>query len=184
MGARDGVKISNTYFFNQYLDWKGVLIEPGSEFRLLRSKRPNDILYNVPVCRKPSLVSFADAGAVGGIEEQMAPSFRARWSHKHKRFRRMKCVKMTSLMRQQRFTFFDFFSLDVEGGELEVLQSIDFKEFLFGIIVVETDHHSPRRNAVVKAFLHSQGYIMWEKMKTNSWFMNKAFWYQYSHLIP
>ena len=30
MGAADGVSISNTYFFEKYLNWSGLLIEPSA----------------------------------------------------------------------------------------------------------------------------------------------------------
>ena len=41
--------------------------------------------------------------------------------------------------------YFDFFSLDVEGGELAVLQTIVFKKVFFGVIVIEADDHNLKR---------------------------------------
>jgi hypothetical protein len=40
-------------------------------------------------------------------------------------------------------TFFDFWSLDVEGAEFEVLSSVDFTEVAFGVILIEIARDNP-----------------------------------------
>ena len=45
LGALDGVLYSNTKFFEDSLNWKGILIEPHPEkFKLLQQNRPNNFL--------------------------------------------------------------------------------------------------------------------------------------------
>jgi hypothetical protein len=56
--------------------------------------------------------------------------------------------------------YFDFFTLDVEGAEYAVLQSINFDLVGFGVIVVEADTHNKRKNMAVRTFLESNGYIL------------------------
>ena len=47
LGALDGVLYSNTKFFEDSLNWKGILIEPHPEkFKLLQINRPNNFLFD------------------------------------------------------------------------------------------------------------------------------------------
>jgi len=55
----------------------------------------------------------------------------------------------------------NFFSLDVEGSEIEVLKGIDFNEFIFEYICVET-----RNFEVIEEFLNNHGYLCFEKLTT------------------
>ena len=56
-------------------------------------------------------------------------------------------------------SFFDIFSLDVEGSELEVLLSLDFTKVSFGIIIVESSGHDERKDLAVEALVRSNGYF-------------------------
>ena len=53
----------------------------------------------------------------------------------------------------------DFFSLDVEGAELHVLNTIDFDVTNVGIFVIEADNHDPQKNEAVRALLRSKGFV-------------------------
>ena len=45
MGALDGIKYSNTKFFEELLNWTGILIEPNPVmFNKLIKNRPNNYL--------------------------------------------------------------------------------------------------------------------------------------------
>ena len=47
LGALNGVLISNTKFFEDKLNWKGILIEPHpEEFERLKCNRPHNKLFN------------------------------------------------------------------------------------------------------------------------------------------
>ena len=48
LGAYDGLNQSNTYYFEKYLDWTGILIEPSEkQFRKLKRNRSNkNFFYN------------------------------------------------------------------------------------------------------------------------------------------
>ena len=80
-------------------------------------------------------------------------------------------------------TYFDFFSLDIEGAELDALISLDFSQVGFGIIFVEADEHNKRKNNALRTFLESRGYtFLWRKDR-NDWFINKHFHSIYQDLI-
>ena len=82
LGALDGVRFSNSHLFEFGSGWSGVLIEPNPKsFKALQTNRPKNRLHNVAVCDVSREVHFmrGDEGAVMGIFEFMAPSFRAEW---------------------------------------------------------------------------------------------------------
>ena len=50
LGAHDGIKHSNTYYFEKYKNWSGILIEPSNHYNQLKKNRSNqNIFFNV-VC--------------------------------------------------------------------------------------------------------------------------------------
>jgi len=70
---------------------------------------------------------------------------------------------------------FDFFSLDVEGAEFEVLKSVDFDEVSFGIIFVEADAHNSQKNDAVKSLLKEKGYEFLYNTRRSDWFRHPSF---------
>lgn len=52
----------------------------------------------------------------------------------------------------------DFFSLDVEGAELLVLESLDFQKTLVDVFIVELDGHKVDRNIKVRRLLRANGF--------------------------
>lgn len=75
-------------------------------------------------------------------------------------------------------------SLDVEGAELKVLQSIDYDSVGFGVILVEISRHSPRVNYAVKTFLQSRGYVLTSDEQNSYWFVSQRFSSHYRHILP
>ena len=54
--------------------------------------------------------------------------------------------------------FIDYLSLDTEGSELKILQSVDFQKYTFGLIDVEHNYQEPIKTQI-KDLLISNGYI-------------------------
>lgn len=77
----------------------------------------------------------------------------------------------------------NFWSLDVEGAELEVLRGFDFDRVTVDVIAVEADGGNPEKDAAVVAYLRERGY---ERQRPacpdehplfnphNDWFVRKA----------
>ena len=72
--------------------------------------------------------------------------------------------------------FFDFWSLDVEGAELEVLQSLDWDTFSFGVLLIEANGKSARKELAIRTFLEKQqGYAFLGEEHHSAWFVHPRF---------
>ena len=74
-----------------------------------------------------------------------------------------------------------FFSLDVEGAELEVLQTLDFTAFHVSVLVIEQDGGNPGKDKALRQLLAARGFVLDKSLKSikagsrNDWFVNKHF---------
>jgi len=195
LGALDGVRFSNSYVFNKALNWKGVLIELiNDNYKKLLVNRPNEITrLNAGVCSEPKKLHSVKAGggfrsAVGGIWEFASPSFRAKWWNGIKlddpQVMEIDCNTLDNLLlaHANGITYFDFLSLDVEGAELSVLQSIDFDRVGFGVIFFEADEHNSLKNMVARKLVESNGYTFLYDYERSFWFVNDDFYEIYKDL--
>lgn len=139
LGAIDGVRFSNTKFFEDNLGFtKGILIEPVRDsFLKLVKNRPNCFCFNKAIHSTLNQVEFlqGDVNAVGCIESVASEQFKNKW-HTRSKLVTVPAVRLETLLHTCKFEFIDFWSLDVEGSELEVLESMDWN-IPVGLLCVE-----------------------------------------------
>jgi len=169
MGALDGVQYSNTLFYEQTMSWKGVLIEPGAKFGLLARNRgagsktgSRNTLHNLAVCNTPGNVTFqylTGREAEGGLDHPV------RMHDKNAQIltRTVKCDTLGNILKASGVARVDLFSLDVEGRELEVLQSMDWN-VTFNVLVMERT----KDHAEIEALLLSKGYQYVREQRGNA----------------
>ena len=194
LGALDGVRFSNSHLFEFGFGWSGVLIEPNPKsFKALQTNRPKNRLHNVAVCDVSREVHFmrGDEGAVTGIFEFMAPSFRAEWFKGSAPSRledvsdKIRCEPLRRVLGKDGLRekkHIDFLSLDVEGAEFEVLKTIDFTAQQFGVIFYEADPHNVVKNEIVKSYLEARGYTFREYALRSNFHVNERFHDIYAHV--
>lgn len=180
MGALDGHKFSNTIKHDKYLKWRGVLIEPDPEnYKTLTSTRAGQALFHAASCGECMQVSFARSreNAVGGIWEFMTDRFKRMWFPQgNTNSVPLTCMPLHSLLEIVKIKHVNFFSLDVEGAELEVIKGIDFSEFSFDVMVLERDN--PKRadpdeetlsnTAEIVSILEKEGYRVYDDYKSDA----------------
>lgn len=182
LGALDGVTYSNTYVFNKALGWKGVLMDvsPANYALLQVNRQDEESVLHAAVCKHDDFVHYVEAGAVGGVWEFTAPTFRRDWwgvdasiENAHK----ISCVPLRDIFFNISGDFFyaDFLSLDVEGSELTVLESIDFTKAAFGVVLIEADGHNLTKNVAVRDFMVTRHYIFLYWYERSDWFMHEKF---------
>lgn len=192
MGGYDGMTFSNSYVFNKALDWKGVLVEASPQsYKTLVRNRPNEIAtVNAGACgleRDLHWVSTDSNRNINGFLEFSAKSFQEQWWTPDviAKAQVVKCRTLQNILLETvgESFFFDFFSLDVEGAELEALTTLDFSKVGFGIIFVEADPHNPMKNLAVRTLLERNGYTFVEDKERSHWFINKEFDVIYKDIV-
>ncbi|RPF47022.1 FkbM family methyltransferase [Thermodesulfitimonas autotrophica] len=148
-GANDGVSQSNTLYFERYMNWTGILIEPIPELAdKCRMNRPRCIVESCALvsfdyekrfvemryCNLMSLVK----GALGSPEtEQLHIEQGCKCQGISTYELKVPARTLTSILDQHSVGKIDFLSLDVEGYELNVLKGIDFDRYRPTFILIE-----------------------------------------------
>lgn len=180
LGALDGVLYSNTKFFEDSLNWKGILIEPHpTKFNLLQKNRPNNFLFNNLVSCHTEPLEFRyfediDA-AVSGVENTLSQFHLDEWFDNQRRKSLpqnkifIKPISLTEIVRSTNLTHIDLLSLDVEGHEYEVLTSWDFS-IPIDIVLIETLGVQPEKDELCREILIKNNYKFICKYKHNEIF--------------
>ena len=167
IGANDGVTLSNTYFFEKQMGWTGICIEPIPEiFERLRSNRKCTCIQGC-ISEKSGTQSFLrvrsrsfNTEMLSGLIEKYNPRHLQRIQREVKRtggtteILTVPCYILTELLLEKNISHVDYLSLDTEGGELDILKSIDFSRIDIEVIDVENNYKSPD----FQQFLESRGY--------------------------
>eukprot|EP01031_Cornospumella_fuschlensis_P024190 gene24190-29259_t len=171
IGALDGISFSNTWFFEKKFGWKGILVEghPLNQ-EVLRTGldqkriRENVAAFTTAICpleggMPGELIFTKVAGPVGTALNSASQSFLDFWHKGDTGAYKSACVPMQMIIETTNLLDIDLFSLDVEGGELYVLQTINFNVTNFRVIVVENDGHNPKKDDEVRALLKEKGFV-------------------------
>jgi FkbM family methyltransferase len=182
LGALDGVLYSNTKFFEDNLDWKGVLIEPHPyNFELLQQNRTNTnfLFNNLISCYEEELLFkyFLDNySGVSGVEQTLPEEHYRNFYNvidEPQASILLKPTSLTSIIKRTDIKHFDLLSLDVEGHEYEVLLSWDFS-IPIDIIMIETLGESQsEKEELCHKLLIENDYVFHTKFKHNEIFILK-----------
>ena len=160
-GALDGsVFGSNSYFYERYLGWSGLLVEPSTRnFDRLRHRRggvSSVQLVHTALCSTDGWTTISSSGGccgkAGGGNE------------------RVPCTSMRTLIRTHNVSIVDFWSLDVEGGELDVLTGMDW-DVPTRVILIESVTPAIRTLLLRRAFRRE---TFWSKSRLNEIWVNTA----------
>ena len=129
LGGRDGLLHSNSLYFERCLGWRGVMLEAKSgEYQQLCKNRPNAIGWNMAAgcagVQDMQFKGFSNSGS-SGLVDFMSEKHDKRWNHGAPTLT-VKCGSIGEVLRLSGIEHLNFFSLDVEGAELMVMQTMDW----------------------------------------------------------
>lgn len=156
-GATDGREMSNTYLLEKEFGWTGILCEPSVKWHNKLSSNRNckidhrcvwsvsnqDLFFSDTKTAEFSTINqFLDYDK---LKRDIVNSYN------------VKSVSLNDLlMEHQAPSYIDYLSIDTEGSELEILKSVDFNKYSFGIISVE--HNFTSNRELIAGLLISKGY--------------------------
>ena len=199
LGALDGTAKTHsmTYEYEKSLGWRRILIDANPTYRsLLPLNSPASFSANAAICANQTTVHYVIAEYVGGIVEFMAKpflrQFHAQLYHAgippgnlsslnydlYPKVKVVQCIPLSHILHKAHVNHVNYFVLDVEGGELEVLKSINWNEIKFDVLCIETDEifRPPGYAATITSFLALKGYVnATAQQGRNRWFTHKDF---------
>lgn len=165
IGADDGLDRNNTRFFEE-AGWTGICIEPSpSRFPALAKNRACECL-NVAIASTPGDVEFLDITGWGKGLSGIVRHYDARHLERIERETsgnpltasksvvRVPAVTLGSILQERGRRHVDYCSIDVEGGELDVLASVDLQAVTISVITIEDNYGDP----AIRAALEPRGY--------------------------
>lgn len=124
IGANDGFTFSNTVYLENEFGWSGMLVEANQKYMASLAKRKNSIIVNKAVSFQRGEAEFIDAGLYGGLKSCLDET-------SHQQFTKdATCIKVACMCLQEILdhaaapTSIDFISIDVEGGELPIVEQM------------------------------------------------------------
>ncbi len=172
IGALDGKLCSNTKTLEDFFNFEGILIEPQKQFfnhiKYNRSTNKNEI-YNYAVTNNDSdTVTFignnGEAGVLNTINTDLS---KYNWTKSYS----VKNRKMKDILKNSKYDYIDFMIIDVEGGELELLKSIDFSFPIF-CIIIEAHSVEQEKNKIFGNYLRNNGFTFRERQRGNEIWIN------------
>jgi FkbM family methyltransferase len=180
LGANDGLNQSNTYYFEKFKGWNGVLVErsPHNFLRLLSNRSASNSMF----CNACVSFEFKD-DFVGVVYSNLMSSSLNLESDIENPFHHADSGKAFLEKTDQIFTFgavaktlnqiliesnaplrIDLLSLDVEGAEIEVLKGIDHSLYRFSFICIEV-----RDFEKMNGYLSAVGYKLVERLSVHDY---------------
>lgn len=173
IGGSDGVTYSNTVFFEKRLGFKCVLIEPEEKFfRKLIMNRPQAMCVRSAVTNSDAkYIEFIGDDFTAGCADTMSEEHLQHY-HRSAAKTSVANMKMETILNDLNITYIDFFSLDVEGGELQVLQSINWDRVSIYVVAVELDGHNEEKDKLVRELLMTRGFEFKHRISINEFWVN------------
>jgi FkbM family methyltransferase len=176
IGANHPYHLSNTYFFYQKGS-RGVNVEPDpSLIQNFQRLRKNDITLNVGVGPEQGNFDFfiMSSPTLNTFSKETAEEY-SKSSHFGypvvKKVVNVPVVTANEIL-EKYFSINPnyFISIDVEGLDFQILQSIDLEKFKPPVICIEINGKDEK---LVKNYLHNKGYLLYANNSTNCIFILK-----------
>jgi hypothetical protein len=168
LNVLDGVFESNTLFFEKYCGWKGILVEARIDaFNELVMNRPNNKLYNKLISVNNCELEYLYNKNKGRSYVLETIGFNNNISINEDEYKITKITpeSLTNIIGDSGFQKIDFFSLNADGNEYNVLLSYDWSIQINTILV--------KKNKIINKIhelLLSKNYILIDNIGNNSFY--------------
>ena len=139
MGGLDGVTFSNTRLYEYCAGWDGILIEAQPDnTKLLFENRPCAVVIPEGVCNVDDSSLDGYSTIRMSIGEGTSYDMTTRGEEGGDGVD-VPCRPLSAMLDDYGVTRINFFSLDVEGAELKVLETFDFNKVKIDVLMVEAE---------------------------------------------
>ena len=160
IGACDGVLFSNTLLLEKEYGWTGILVEPGrSWWDKLKTNRKSIIAHDFIAAQSGGRVIFNEApqAEFSGARNLICQDHHAEKRGGGREYTVPTLSLEDLLQLRQAPREIDFLSIDVEGGEYEILANFAFERYRIQAIFCE-HNYTPQRSKI-QELLAQKGYV-------------------------
>ncbi len=177
IGAFNGINGSNCFYFEKFMDWNGIAVEPSPvQFEKLKINR-KCICINKAISNQNDHKEFVE---VTNGYTQMSGILTNEYKKtldiimKDPRTKMNKLNIKTSTFKEivGENKIIDYLSIDVEGEEERILESIDFNYFNIKVISVENNY--PKKNNY-NNLLKDKGFTYFDNYGVDELYYNKKY---------
>ena len=175
IGAHDGISLSNTKFLED-IGWGGVCIEPHPNVykKLIQNRKCE--CFNCALWKEDTIVDFL---SLSGYTEMLSGIYNSYDKRHYSRIQgelssyggqseiiKIDAKKFESIVTEKNI---DFLSIDTEGSELEILDTIDFNKFNIKVICIENNFFEKK----FETFMNSKGYDFYDNVYIDYLYVKK-----------
>lgn len=143
IGAYDGIEGSNCFHFEKFLNWNGIAFEPSKvQYKKLKNNR-NCKMLNKAISNSVVEVDFVEVieglTQMSGIKNENYTAEKIIKKNSQSKTEISKIITTTFDQEVSSDQEIDYLSIDIEGGELSVLETIDFEKYTIKVVSVENN---------------------------------------------
>lgn len=165
VGAYDGVTGSNTLFLEKWRGWTGVLVEPVEGPRKMAERTRTAPCLPVAVSKTAGTADFMAvtkgytqmSGLLDTYDPTLLKKVRADKRHSEQKIS-VTTKTLSDILTEAGLENPDFISLDIEGGEISVLEDFDFERHQVGAWAIENNSGTAGLNTLMR----NKGYSLVE----------------------
>jgi len=184
VGAYHPLDGNNTYLLYKKKNWHGINIDVNPlSIELFQKARKFDLNINTAVSNKKGFVTLYFRKKINMLNTLSKKIARIHFRNGFKE-KNIKSNTLNNILDQTRYRNkkIDFFNLDVEGHELDILESLNFKKYQPTLICVEIHNHEEmynnntdymKRNPVNNLLLKNGYSIVWNHGFSYVYALNK-----------
>jgi FkbM family methyltransferase len=177
LGALDGIKYSNSKFFEDLLGFTGILIEPTKNYQKLIINRPNCKNFNYAISNIEGENIFIGDDATAGIMDNI-PEFMLNLYHKNKSLKyKVEGIPISKIISQSKINYIDIYFIDVEGAELMVLETTDWSIPIY-LIIIELHNINIEKDNKCRELLEKNGFKFYASLCSNEIWINENYKYK------
>jgi FkbM family methyltransferase len=143
IGAGHPINISNSWILQSQFGWKGIVVEPNAEFSLLHSqiRKSNDVetLKYAVTPQKQDFMKYKSDGEYSGNPDNFPGDLHSERNKRRANIptEEVQATTLREIVETRQLTRIDYISLDIEGGEIDLLKSFPFEICDVHLISVE-----------------------------------------------
>jgi len=178
IGAANGKNLSNTYIFEKFFDWEGLVVEPARVWKeQLNINRQCKISYDCVAKESDLTIEFNETEKPEFSRIKSDKNYID--SHEYLRKKNNKIYKVKTISINDLFIKYDipknidYLSIDTEGSEFEILCKLDFDKYNISVITVEHNFTGNRKKIFDLLSKNNFKRVQIEFSNFDDWYVNK-----------